>query len=73
MKNVWKETGPRHNSAPQTQDQDTIMYPDTNKYNVLNCKIKIWIYIYINVMFKLINLLNKKWIYFEKNNNILYI
>ena len=34
MKNVWTETRPRHNSVPQTQDQDTIVYPDTNKYNV---------------------------------------
>ena len=23
-----------HNSVPQAQDQDTIVYPDTNKYNV---------------------------------------
>ena len=43
MKNVWTETRPRHNSVPQTQDQDIIVYPDTNKYNVLNCQIKNWI------------------------------
>ena len=55
MKNVWKETGPRHNSVPQTQDQDTIMYPDTNKYKI-NIMFKIvklkieYIYIYINVI-----------------------
>ena len=41
MKNVWTETRPRHNSVPQTQDQDTIVYPDTINIIFKIVKLKI--------------------------------
>ena len=52
MKNVWTETRPRHNSVPQTQDQDTIVYPEAINilFKIVKLKIEYFLMV-INYQF----------------------
>ena len=52
----FKQLDTRHNSVPQTQDQDTIVYPDTINIMFKIVKLKIEYTFFLKEMFKFVKL-----------------